>query len=90
MEDKYCQSCGMPLQKVEDLGTNRDGSVNGEYCCHCFKDGAFTCDCTMDQMIEHCAQFVEEVNKGLGINHTREDAIANMKAFFPKLKRWAE
>ena len=27
-----CQSCGMPLQKSEDFGTNPDGSKNQEYC----------------------------------------------------------
>ena len=28
METKFCQSCGMPLQKNEELGTNHDGSKN--------------------------------------------------------------
>ena len=31
METKFCQSCGMPLQKNEELGTNHDGSKNEEY-----------------------------------------------------------
>ena len=66
METKFCQSCGMPLQKNEELGTNHDGSKNEEYCCYCYKDGAFTMDCTMDQMIDHCVQFVDEFNKALG------------------------
>lgn len=26
METKYCQSCGMPLQKQEEAGTNQDGA----------------------------------------------------------------
>lgn len=39
METKFCQSCGMPLQKNEELGTNHDGSKNEEYCCYCYKDG---------------------------------------------------
>ena len=89
METKYCQSCGMPLQKQEELGTNRNGSKNEGYCCYCYKDGAFTRDCTMDQMIEHCAQFVDEFNKDSGVTYTREKAIAEMKAYFPTLKRWA-
>ena len=37
METKFCQSCGMPLQKNEELGTNHDGSKNEEYCCYCYK-----------------------------------------------------
>ena len=26
MEEKYCQSCGMPLTRKEDIATNKDGS----------------------------------------------------------------
>ena len=63
MEQKFCQSCGMPLTD-EILGTNADGSKNEDYCIYCYKDGKFLQDCTMDEMIEHCAQFVDEVNKG--------------------------
>lgn len=88
MENKYCQSCGMPLQNQDELGTNSDGSRNEEYCCYCFKDGAFTMDYTMEQMIEHCAQFVDEFNKGSEVVYTKEDAITNMKIYFPTLKRW--
>ena len=61
-EMKFCQSCGMPLTD-EVLGTNADGSKNEDYCMYCYKDGKFLQDCTMDEMIEHCSQFVDEVNK---------------------------
>ncbi len=89
MEAKLCQSCGMPLNTQEELGTNKDGSKNEEYCCYCYKDGAFTQDCTMEQMIEHCAQFVGEFNKDAGTAFSKEEAIATMREFFPTLKRWA-
>lgn len=88
MEQKYCQSCGMPLQTEDEHGENSDGSTNDDYCCYCFKDGAFTMDCTMDEMIDHCAQFVDEFNKDSEVKYTKEDAIANMKKYFPTLKRW--
>lgn len=78
----------MPLRSPEEFGTNENGSKNEEYCCYCYKDGAFAQDCTMDQMIEHCAQFVDEFNKEGGMSYTREEAIANMKVYFPTLKRW--
>ena len=42
----------------------------------------------MDEMIEHCAQFVDEVNKGLPQPITKEEYIARMKMYFPQLKRW--
>lgn len=78
----------MPLRCKEDCGTNHDGTISGEYCCYCFRNGAFTSDCTMEQMIEHCAQFVEEFNRDNGSSYTREEAIAEMALYFPTLKRW--
>jgi len=36
MEQKFCQSCGMPLTE-EVLGTNADGSKNKDYCMYCYK-----------------------------------------------------
>lgn len=88
MEMKFCQSCGMPLTKPEELGTNADGSLNEEYCTYCYQNGKFTQDYTMEEMIEHCAQFTEEFNKDSDRKITKEEAIAGMKEFFPMLKRW--
>lgn len=31
MENKICESCGMPITSKEQLGTNKDGSKNKEY-----------------------------------------------------------
>ena len=39
-------------------------------------------------MIEHCAQFVDEVNKGLPQPITKEEYIGQMKMYFPQLNRW--
>lgn len=88
MNTPFCQSCGMPLRSKEDCGTCHDGTSSEEYCCYCFKNGVFTSDCTMEQMIEHCARFVEEFNKENGSSHTKEEAIARMTLYFPTLKRW--
>lgn len=77
----------MPLTE-EVLGTNADGSKNEEYCIYCYKDGKFLQECTMDEMIERCAQFVNEVNKGLPKPITKEEYIGQMKMYFPHLKRW--
>ena len=74
---KFCQSCGMPLTQ-EILGTNADGSKNEDYCMYCYKDGKFLQECTLDEMIEHCAQFVDEVNKGLPQPITKEEYIGMM------------
>ena len=42
MENKvFCQSCSMPLDNPELLGTEKDGSKNIEYCKYCYENGAF-------------------------------------------------
>ena len=84
---KFYQSCGMPLTD-EVLGTNADSSKNEEYCIYCYKDGKFLQECTMDEMIEHCAQFVGDFNEGSGMQLSKEEAIGQMKMYFPHLKRW--
>lgn len=89
MDQKFCQSCGMPLSVNKDFGTNADNSRNDDYCTYCFKEGNFTEDMTMDEMIEHCARYVEEFNKDTEQKLTKEQAVAQMKMYFPKLKRWA-
>ena len=87
-EMHFCQSCGMPLTD-EILGTNADGSKNEEYCIYCFKDGAFTGDFTMDEMIEFCSQFVEQYNKDSGQNLTQDEYKAMLRQYYPNLKRWS-
>lgn len=77
----------MPLNN-ENLGTNADGSKNEDYCMYCYKDGKFTNDCTMEEMIEFCAQFVDEVNKNMPKPMTKEEYKAMMWQYFPMLKRW--
>ena len=86
-EMKFCQSCGMPLTD-QVLGTNADGSKNEDYCMYCYKDGAFINDCTMDEMIEFCSQFVDEVNKNMPKPMTKDEYKEMMRQYFPMLKRW--
>ena len=37
----FCQSCSMPLDNPELLGTEKDGSKSHEYCKYCYQNGAF-------------------------------------------------
>ena len=77
----------MPLTN-EVLGTNADGSKNEDYCMYCYKDGAFINDCTMEEMIEFCSQFVDEVNKNMPKHMTKDEYKEMMRQYFPTLKRW--
>lgn len=87
MEQKFCQSCGMPLAD-ENRGTNADGSLNGDYCTYCYNNGEFTQNFTMNQMIEFCLQFLDQMNAHTGMNLTPEQAKEQMQKYFPHLKRW--
>lgn len=85
MNEKYCQCCGMPMGNTDEMyGTNGDGSKNEDYCKYCFENGAFTSDCTMDEMIEFCIPHMVAGNSDM----TEEKARTMMKEFFPTLKRW--
>ncbi len=78
-----CQSCGMPLEKKADFGTNADGKRNSDYCIHCFKGGEFTMPgITMEQMIDHLAQLAPK----MGMDEAEARAMA--RKTLPNLKRW--
>jgi len=85
MEERYCQSCGMPMGPTDELyGTEADGSKSKDYCHYCYSNGAFSVDCTMKQMIDFCVQPMVEAVPGM----TPEQARGIMNEQFPKLKRW--
>ena len=79
----FCQSCGMPLSP-ELRGTEADGTPSADYCRYCYQNGAFTGEMTMEEMIDFCAPLMARHNPGL----TPEQAKAQMRRFFPLLKRW--
>ena len=40
--DRFCQSCGMPMDKDPGKGgTDGNGSKTMKYCSYCYKDGNF-------------------------------------------------
>lgn len=89
MKQTVCQSCWMTMRD-EFNSTNHDWTVNTTYCCYCYKDGKFTSDVTMDQMIDHCIKYLDEYNGASGTQFTKEEAIVQMKDFFPTLQRWEQ
>jgi hypothetical protein len=74
----------MPLGAAEDYGTEKGGGKSEDYCVYCYKDGAFLAEMTMDEMINFCAENVQQWSPGT----SKEEAIAQMNEFFPTLKRW--
>jgi hypothetical protein len=83
-EKRICQSCGMPMKKDKDFGTNKDGNQNGEYCCFCFKNGRFTDEgVTLQQKIDKLVKISVEQ---LGMPEDIARTMAETK--LPQLKRW--
>lgn len=78
-----CQSCGMPMQKEEDFGTDEDGSPSTEFCSNCYQNGIFTePDISMREMIAKVAGIL--VNMGL----TKANAEKAANERIPRLNRW--
>jgi hypothetical protein len=81
----FCNSCGRPMIK-EDYGTNKDGSLNEEYCNECFIDGEFTePDITLNEMIIKCSKKMMDKNPRL----LESQATGITMSFIPNLKRWS-
>lgn len=84
MEKFICQSCGMPMIKNSDFGSNSDGSMNADYCKYCFANGNFCEEQTLEEKIELCIPF--EIN---GKDIPDEAAARKyLSDFLPTLKRW--
>ncbi len=85
--DKFCQSCGMPLDKVVN-GTEKDGNLSTKYCPLCYKDGEF---------IEKDITYNEMLNRGIeGLKNQDINSFKKkmMIKYYPKmlkqLDRWKE
>lgn len=85
-EGPFCQSCGMPMKRPEDFGTNDDGTKNDDYCNYCFQKGKFTDPgITLTQMIDKVFGMLVQMK-------IMPEALARetTKTFIPKLKRWQD
>jgi len=87
-ETPICQSCSMPLQSLGDFGTNAGGTVNTEYCSHCFADGSFTHDRSLEEMVEANLRFLDEFNAQNGTSYSEDEARTVLKMHLATLKRW--
>ncbi len=82
MENKICQSCGMPIENEEQLGKNVDGSINNDYCKYCFENGEFIDKVDMEEYINMCSKYGEQAGM------TNEEMKDFCEKLFPTLKRW--
>lgn len=82
MNNKICQSCGMPIINDNQLGTNKDGSINNDYCKYCYNNGEFIDNVTMEEYIEMCSKY------GSQAGMSNEEMKEHCTFLFPTLKRW--
>ena len=82
MENKICQSCGMPIDSEEQLGTNQDGSISLDYCKYCYENGDFIDKVSMQKYIQMCSLY------GAQAGMTNEQMRQHCTKLFPTLKRW--
>lgn len=80
--NKICQSCGMPITNKNQLGLNKDHSINEDYCKYCYNNGEFIDNVSMEKYIEMCSQY------GAQAGMTNEEMKKFCTKLFPTLKRW--
>lgn len=81
--DRFCQSCGMPLDKDPGQGgTEKDGSRNDSFCSLCYEDGNFK-----DQFktSKEMVRFVRAILKDQGSGPVRRWFYTS---HIPQLGRW--
>ncbi|MCL2605990.1 MAG: helix-turn-helix domain-containing protein [Coriobacteriia bacterium] len=83
-----CQSCAMHLRAIEDFGTEADAGISTDYCLHCYKDGNFTGNQSMDEMVEINLGYLDHWNTEQGTSYTKDEARAILKEHLATLKRW--
>ncbi|MCL2630319.1 MAG: helix-turn-helix domain-containing protein [Firmicutes bacterium] len=87
-KQRFCQSCGMPLMNLSDLGANADNGANFEYCHYCIEGGEFKDSFSIDEMAEHNLNWLKEWNEANGTSFTKDEARPLIREFLSALKRW--
>jgi len=87
---RYCQSCGMPLRfDVEEyLGTKQDGSRSEDHCYYCLKDGHYTVDVSMTEMIDIWVKYTDKYNDYSGTHYSPHELKTVLNKRMPTLNRW--
>ncbi|HTQ64667.1 MAG TPA: zinc ribbon domain-containing protein [Puia sp.] len=83
MEPKLiCQSCTMPIDNVQDQGTEKDGTKSKEYCKYCYQNGSFV---NPDMSFQEMKSFMEKMTQEMKLP---QSVVQQSLAMLPNLKRW--
>lgn len=77
-----CQSCGMPLNKEEVKGTEKNGLKTDDYCKYCYENGTFK---NPEMNLEDMKKNVQNQMKKMQLH---ENVIQKAVNILPALKRW--
>jgi len=83
-ENKFCQSCGMPLNKdPQHGGTEKDGTISKKFCSYCYQNGEFLSPeiDTAEKMQKFCVIKMKEMGMPSIVAWLFTRGI-------PKLERW--
>ena len=82
----------MPLFSGRDecLGTNSDSSKSDQFCHYCYKDGAYTADVAMPEMVKAWVDYTDAYNDHAGTDYTPEDLRSVLERRLPTLSRWKQ
>lgn len=87
-EAPICQSCGVPMPDDGQKGTNADGSLTNDYCRSCYKNGSFTTDISLEDMVEINLRYLDEWSEIAGKDLSIDEAREMQRRLLPTLKRW--
>lgn len=72
----------MPIENVNDRGTEKDGSISNDYCKFCYQNGLFTePEMTLEQM-------KTEVEYQMKKRDMPDTLLQKALTLLPLLKRW--
>jgi transcriptional regulator with XRE-family HTH domain len=81
--NKVCQCCTYPLNNLDELGTNADGTWNTDYCIYCYKDGDWVDpNLTIQGVVDYTIPFT--ISPSMFVDEAR----AKLEEWIPTLKRW--
>jgi len=78
----HCQSCYMSMDAADKFGTEADGTKNEDYCVHCYGNGAFKWESTLEQAVESNIPWWKSEDESDDVARER------IMEVFPNLKRW--
>jgi hypothetical protein len=82
--DRFCQSCGMPMdQDPNKGGTEADGSKSQKFCSYCYEKGGFIDDFKSPKEM---VSFVKGKLKEMGHGPIKRWFYTS---HIPKLERWS-